>query len=130
MHSSPFIRILVVQGSLLIINALSAYSVIGIKARNMMFVGLAVGLALWVCGYICSKNRAAIWGGLGISMAGLVIFTQRTSANFLSLIGIVQHEMNLDAYNKCIMVVLYMMMSVSCLAGSMMLYTYLPEKKS
>lgn len=94
-----------------------------------MLIGIATGLALWICGYLSNRNRMAVWAGLGVSMAGLVVFTQRTIANFLSLIGIVQHEMNFDAYNKSIMIVLYIMMSVTCLAGLMMSYTYLPEKK-
>lgn len=95
-----------------------------------MLAGVLTGLAMWVSGYLSARNRMAIWAGVGLSMTGLVIFVQRTIANFLSLIGIVQHEMNFDAYNKSIMVVLYIMMSATCLAGLMMLYTYLPEKKS
>lgn len=130
MHNNSFIRIMVVQGTLLIINGLTSYMVVGIKARNMMILGILTGLALWACGYLSNRNRMAVWAGLGVSMAGLVVFTQRTIANFLSLIGIVQHEMNFDVYNKSIMVVLYIMMSVTSLAGLMMSYTYLPEKKA
>lgn len=130
MHQSPFVRILVVQGTLLIINGLVSFGIIGPKALNMMLAGVLTGLAMWVSGYLSARNRMAIWAGVGLSMTGLVIFVQRTIANFLSLIGIVQHEMNFDAYNKSIMVVLYIMMSATCLAGLMMLYTYLPEKKS
>lgn len=130
MHKTPFIRTLVVEGTLLIINALSAYAVIGNKAMNMMLAGLTLGIALWICAWVCSKNHQAIWVGLGLSMAGLIIFTQRTIANFLSLIGIIQHEMNFDAYNKSILVVLFMIMSVTCLGGLMILYTYLPERKA
>jgi len=129
MHQSPFVRMLVVQGTLLIINGLVSIGVVGFKALNMMLAGVLLGLAMWVSGYMSSKNRMAIWAGVGLSMSGLVIFVQRTIANFLSLIGIVQHEMNFDAYNKSIMVVLYTMMSATCLVGLMMLYTYLPEKK-
>ena len=130
MHKNPFVRILVVEGTLLIINGLSSYAIVGVKAKNMMFIGIITGLALWLCAYLSNRNKMAVWAGLGVSMAGLVVFTQRTIANFLSLIGIVQHEMNFDAYNKSIMVVLYVMMSVTCLAGLMMSYTYLPEKKA
>ncbi len=104
--------------------------IIGVKAKNMMLIGVLAGLALWICGYLSNRNRMAVWAGLGVSMAGLVVFTQRTIANFLSLIGIVQHEMNFDAYNKTIMIVLYIMMSVTCLSGLMMSYTYLPERKA
>ena len=130
MHKNPFVRILVVEGTLLIINGLSSYAVVGVKAKNMMLIGILTGLALWISAYLSNRNKVAVWAGLGVSMAGLVVFTQRTIANFLSLIGIVQHEMNFDAYNKSIMVVLYVMMSVTCLAGLMMSYTYLPEKKA
>lgn len=130
MHQSPFNRILVVQGTLLIINGLCAFAFVGSKAMNMMLAGVLVGLALWTCAYLSAKNRMAIWAGLAVSMSGLVIFSQRAIANFLSLIGIVQHEMNLDAYNKSIVVVLYLLMSATCLTGLMLLYTYLPEKKT
>lgn len=130
MHHSPFNRILVVEGTLLIINGLCSIAFIGPKALNMMLAGILLGIALWICAYISEKNRMAIWAGLAISMSGLVVFSQRAIANFLSLIGIVQHEMNLDAYNKSIIVVLYLLMSATCLTGLMLLYTYLPEKKS
>ncbi|MBL7925127.1 MAG: hypothetical protein JNL88_13075, partial [Bacteroidia bacterium] len=119
MHSLPYIRTLVVQGTLLIITGLSAYSIVGAKATNMMLAGVMLGLGLWACGWYCTKNTKAIWVGFGASFAGLVVFVQRTIANFLSLIGIIQHEMNFDAYNKSIMVVLYIMMSCSCLCGLM-----------
>ncbi len=130
MHSFPYIRTLMVQGSLLIINGLTTYFIIGDKAVKMMSAAVLLGLSVWAVAWYCRKNPKAIWAGLGLSFAGLVIFTQRTIANFLSLIGIVQHEMNLDAYNKSIMVVFYILMSCSCLCGLMLLYTYLPEKKA
>ncbi|MBK7888232.1 MAG: hypothetical protein IPJ86_13360 [Bacteroidetes bacterium] len=129
MHSFPYVRTLVVQGSLLIINGLATYAIIGGKATKMMLAAVLLGMALWVVAWFCNKNPKAIWVGLGLSFSGLLVFTQRTIANFLSLIGIVQHEMNLDAYNKSIMVVFYILMSCSCLCGLMLLYTYLPEKK-
>lgn len=130
MHSLPYIRSLVVQGTLLIINALAAYLIVGTKAFNMMAVGVLLGLALWTTAWYCTRNQKAIWGGFGLSIGGIAIFTQRTIANFLSLIGIIQHEMNFDAYNKSIMVVLYLMMSCTCLCGLMLTYTYLPERKN
>lgn len=130
MHQNPFVRILVVQGTLLIINGLTCFAIVGAKGTNMMLAGALLGIAMWISAYLSARSRMAIWAGLGLSMGGLVIFVQRTIANFLSLIGIVQHEMNFDAYNKSIMVVLYVIMSVTCLTGLMMLYTYLPEKKS
>lgn len=129
MHSFPYVRTLVVQGSLLIINGLTTFAIIGGKAGKMMASAVLLGLALWVVAWLCRNNPKTIWAGLGFSFVGLVVFTQRTIANFLSLIGIVQHEMNLDAYNKSIMIVFYILMSCSCLCGLMLLYTYLPEKK-
>jgi len=130
MHSLPHIRALVVQGTLLIINGLAAYMIVGSKAFNMMLAGVILGIALWVTAWYCTKNQKAIWVGFGLSFGGMVVFIQRTIANFLSLIGIIQHEMNFDAYNKSIMVVLYIMMSCSCLCGLMLSYTYLPERKN
>jgi len=130
MHSLPHIRALVVQGTLLIINGLAAYMIVGSKAFNMMLAGVILGIALWVTAWYCTKNQKAIWVGFGLSFAGMAVFIQRTIANFLSLIGIIQHEMNFDAYNKSIMVVLYIMMSCSCLCGLMLSYTYLPERKN
>ncbi|MFN0187109.1 MAG: hypothetical protein ACKVQV_00250 [Bacteroidia bacterium] len=130
MHSLPHIRAFVVQGTLLIINGLAAYMIVGSKAFNMMLAGILLGIALWGTAWYCNKKAKAIWIGFGLSFAGIVVFTQRTIANFLSLIGIIQHEMNFDAYNKSIMVVLYMMMSCTCICGLMLSYTYLPERKN
>jgi hypothetical protein len=129
MHSQPFIRALVVQGTLLIINGLAAYLIVGSKAFNMMLSGIVAGVLLWICAWYCNRNIRGLWAGFGISFAGLLVFSNRTIANFLSLIGIIQHEMNNDAYNKSIMVVLYILMSCTCLCGLMLQYTYLPEKK-
>lgn len=89
-----------------------------------------LGIALWATAWYCNKNPKAIWVGFGLSLGGIVVFTQRTIANFLSLISIIQHEMNFDAYNKSIMVVLYIMMSCTCICGLMLTYTYLPERKN
>ncbi|MBK7964389.1 MAG: hypothetical protein IPK10_03115 [Bacteroidetes bacterium] len=130
MHSLPHIRSLVVQGTLLIISGLGAYMIVGNKAFNMMLAGLLLGIALWGTAWYCNKNAKAIWVGFGLSFGGIIVFTQRTIANFLSLIGIIQHEMNFDAYNKSIMVVLYIMMSCTCICGLMLIYTYLPERKN
>ena len=129
MHSQPFIRALVVQGTLLIINGFASYLIVGAKAFNMMLSGIIAGILLWICAWYCTKNVKGLWAGFGVSFAGLLVFSNRTIANFLSLIGIIQHEMNNDAYNKSIMVVLYLLMSCTCLCGLMLLYTYLPEKK-
>lgn len=125
----PFHRTLMAQGSLLIISGLAAYSIIGHKAQNMLLASLVFGLASWAGVWISLRRRSGIWISLGLSLAGTVIFTQRSIANLLSLIGIVQHEMNFDAYNKCIAVVLFMIMTMICACSLMILYTYLPEKE-
>lgn len=129
MYLIPFHRTLMAQGSLLIISGLAAYSIIGPKAQNMLLASLLFGLASWAGVWVSLKHRSGIWLCLGLSLTGVVIFTQRSIANLLSLIGIIQHEMNFDAYNKCIAVVLFMIMTMICACSLLILYTYLPEKE-
>lgn len=126
----PFHRTLLAQGSLLIISGLSAYIIIGPKAINMLLASVVFGLASWSGAWLSLKSRNGIWISLGTCLAGTIIFANRCIANLLSLIGIIQHEMNADAYNKCIAVVLFLIMTVICVCSLLILYTYLPEKEN
>lgn len=130
MHGNRFVRTLSVEGALLILISLTAYATIGSKSSNMMMAGIALGIAMWICAWYASSNNMMVWAGVGLSLTGAVIFTQRAVANFLYVIGIVQHETKYDAYNKTIMVVLLLMNAFVCLTSLIILYTYLPEKKA
>lgn len=130
MHGNRFVRTLSAQGALLILISLTAYLTIGSKSSNMMMAGIALGISQWICAWYSSINPKVVWAGVGLSLTGAVVFTQRAVANFLYVIGIVQHETNYDAYNKTIMVVLLLMNAFVCLSSLIILYTYLPEKKS
>lgn len=88
-----------------------------------MLAGVLTGLASWVLSWLTGKGRGSVWAGVGLALATSALFGQRAVANLLALIGIVQHEMNLDAYNKCITVVLLMIMCMASVSTLMILFS-------
>ncbi len=129
MMNTPQSRVMSILGTILILCGFIAYLEIGIKARNLMFGGLITGFAAWLISWLNGQGKISVWPGLGLAFICCLIFGQRTLANLLSLIGIIQHEMPLDAYNKCIAIIILIFMSMASLGALMLLfYTMKPKE--
>ncbi len=129
MMQNPQSRSLSIFGTLMIICGFLAYISIGIKARNILFSGLGFGAIAWLLSWLNGIGKINVWSGIALSFASSFIFGQRTIANLLALIGIIQHSMPLDAYNKCIAIVILLFMCITSLGTLMLLFYSIPEKE-
>lgn len=120
-----------VFGTILILCGLIALIIVGNKARNLMIAGLGCGLAAWLFSWLNSNRRVSPWAGFGLCLSCVALFGWRSMTTLLVLIGIVQHEMPLDAYNKCITLVLLLIMCCASVSTLIVMYTFLsdPQKK-
>jgi hypothetical protein len=116
-------RTLSIFGTILILSGIIAFIEIGVKGRNLMLAGILTGVIAWTLSWYMSQKKISIWLGLGLSFSCCMIYGQRAIANLLALIGIIQHEMPLDAYNKCITIVILLFMSMASLGSLMMLFS-------
>ncbi|CAN5385759.1 hypothetical protein BH11BAC2_BH11BAC2_23650 [soil metagenome] len=116
-------RALSILGTVLILCGVIAIIIIGAKAKNMAIAAIGVGAVAWILSWLSGQGRGSIWLALSLSLASSCLFGQRAIANMLSLIGIVQHEMNMDAYNKCITVVLMLIMCMASVCSLMILFS-------
>lgn len=122
-------RILSVFGSLIIIcGIISIYST-GIKGLNLLLGTLVVGIAAWIVSFALSKNKMNEWVGVGVILAGILIFGQRSIAHLLALIGIVQHELSLNAYDKCITTILLIIMTSASVSALITYFAFLKSNK-
>ena len=129
MMQTPQSRSLSIFGTLMIMCGLIAYATIGVKARNIMFSGLGAGIIAWVLSWMNSAGKINVWSGLALTFLCSVVFGQRVIANLLALIGIIQHDMPLDAYNKCISLVILIFMSITSVTAMMLMFYSMEEKE-
>lgn len=129
MMQTPQSRSLSIFGTLMIICGLIAYASIGIKARNIMISGVVVGIIAWILSWLNGAGKINVWSGLALAFVCCVVFGQRAIANLLALIGIIQHDMPLDAYNKCIALVILIFMSITSLTTLILLFYSMEEKE-
>ncbi len=123
-------RILQVLGSIYIICGLVSIYYIGPKAKIILIASLLFGVAGWVIAYLQEKEKVTPWTGLGFTFSAVVVFGQRCLANIMALIGIVQNSLNLNAYHKCISIVLLAIMCVASIASLIHYYSVLEIKKN
>jgi hypothetical protein len=117
-------RTLSVLGSVLIICSLLAIFTIGYKAKNLLIVGILSGLISWGLAVMLSRNSIPQWTSMAFTLIACVVFGQRALANLLAVIGIVQHATNFDAYNKCITIILLLIMTMASVTSLIMVYTF------
>jgi hypothetical protein len=122
-------RILQVLGSIYIICGLVSIYYIGPKAKNILIASLIFGAAGWIIAYLQEKQKVTAWVGLGFSFAAIIVFGQRCLANIMALIGIIQNELKLNAYHKCITIVLLAIMCVASISSLIQYYSILDSKK-
>ena len=132
MMKKPQTRALSLLGSLLIICALIAILVIGLKAKTLLIFTLLTGGTAWVIAWYNSQGKISDWVGVGFSLACSVLFAQRAVANLLVLVGIIQHNVTMfDAYNKSIMFILLLLMSIVSLSSLIVIYSnIIPESET
>jgi carbon starvation protein CstA len=123
-------RILQVLGSIYIICGLVSIYYIGPKAKNILIASLVFGAAGWIIAYLQEKQKVTPWFGLGLSFCAIIVFGQRCLANIMALIGIIQNRLNLNAYHKCITIVLLAIMCVASIAALIQYYSILDSKKN
>ncbi len=126
---TPQSRSLSIFGTLMIICGLIAYATIGIKARNIMFSGVVVGIIAWILSWLNGTGKINVWSGLALAFLSSAVFGQRAIANLLALIGIIQHDMPLDAYNKCIALVILIFMSITSVTTLILLFYSIEERE-
>lgn len=117
-------RTLSVLGSILMICSLLAIFEIGWKVKNLFIVGVLAGIIAWGLALFISRQKIPVWSSMAFSLASSIIFGSRLLANLRGLVGIVQHAPNYDAYNKCTLIVLLMIMTFSSIVSLMMSYTF------
>jgi len=122
-------RTLSIFGTLIIISGLIAYTTIGIKSKNQLIAGLLVGILSWIFSWLNSTGKINVWSGIALTFSSCILFGQRTIANLLALIGIIQHNMPLDSYNKCISFILFIFMTVTSVIALMLLFYSITEKE-
>lgn len=122
-------RILSVYGSLIIICGLICIYTTGIKGVNLLMGSLLVGITSWIVSYTLAKNKMNEWVGIGVTLAGIIIFGQRSIAHLLLLIGIVQHNVKLNAYDKCITTVLLIIMTSASVSALITYFAFIKTKK-
>jgi hypothetical protein len=132
MMTKPQTRALSLLGTLLIICALIAIAVIGSKAKALLFYSAILGAAAWIIAYLNSTNKISDWAGVGFSLACAVLYGQRALANLLVLIGIIQNNVKLfDAYNKSIMFIMLLLMSIISVSSLMVIFSnIIPESET
>ena len=74
-------------------------------------------------------GKITIWSGLAFTFAASVVFGQRSLANLMALIGIIQNRLTLNAYHKSIYVVLLSIICVSSICSMIVYYANIEEKK-
>lgn len=123
-------RILQVLGSIYILCGLVSIYYIGPKAKNILIASLVFGAAGWIIAYLQEKQKVTPWFGLGLSFLAIIVFGQRCLANIMALIGIIQNQLNLNAYHKCITIVLLAIMCVASITSLIHYYSIIESKKN
>lgn len=117
-------RTLSVLGSLLIICGLLAILTIGYKSRNLLLVGCFSGVMAWILAWLIGQEKIPSWAGLAFTLCATIIFTQRALANFWALVGIIQHQPNYDAKNKCTLIILLLVMAFVSLNALILAFVF------
>jgi uncharacterized membrane protein (UPF0136 family) len=122
-------RILQVLGSIYIICGLVSFYYIGPKAKVILIASLIFGVAGWLIAYLQEKEKVSPYTGLGFTFVAIIVYGQRCLANLMALIGIIQNRLNLNAYHKCISIVLLAIMCVASITSLIQYYSILDSKK-
>jgi len=121
-------RVISIFGTIYLLISLAAYLLMGPKGIRIAMAGSSIGIVSWVFSWYNSLGKVSVWPAFLLTLGSAIIFGQRAIANFLAIIGIVQHNLSYDAFNKCIAIVLLMMMSFTGIAALMLLYTTTPPR--
>jgi LytS/YehU family sensor histidine kinase len=122
-------RLLHILGSIMIICGFLAYYYAGTKALSLFISSIGGGAIAWIIAYLQKINKIAGWYGLGFIFASSIIFGQRSLANLMVLIGIIQNHITANAYHKGIHVVLLSIICVSSICSMILYYVNLDESK-
>jgi hypothetical protein len=121
-------RVVSVFGTMYLILSIIAVLMIGDKGVRLALAAGGVGIAAWLVSFYMITGKLPNWIGFLLMFASGIIFGQRAIANFLAIIGIIQHDMSFDAYNKCISIVLLMCMTFTSISSLILLYTVSPPE--
>ena len=122
-------RLLQILGSIMIICGFLAYYYAGSKAIMLLIASIGGGAIAWTISYLQKMGKITIWSGLAFTFAASVVFGQRSLANLMALIGIIQNRLTLNAYHKSIYVVLLSIICVSSICSMIVYYANIEEKK-
>jgi hypothetical protein len=111
-----------------LILSIIAVLMIGNKGVRLAMAAGGVGIAAWIASFYMITGKVPKWTGFLLMFSSGIIFGQRAIANFLAIIGIIQHDMSYDAYNKCISIVLLMCMTFTSISSLILLYTVSPPE--
>lgn len=122
-------RIIQILGSIYIICGLVSIYCIGPKSKNILLASLLFGVGGWVLAYLQEKGKISPWAGLGFTFVATIVFGQRCLANLMALIGFIQNQLNLNAYHKCISILILGIMCAASVSSLILYYSLLEEKK-
>ncbi len=117
-------RTLSVFGSVLIICSLLAILTIGYKSKNLLIVGSLAGIAAWVLAALTTRNKLQSWMPMAFAFLSCIVFAQRSLANLRAVIGIVQHDTAFDAYHKCTLIILLLLMTMASVSSLIILFVF------
>ena len=80
MSNNYLVPLLSFYGTFLILCGVVSVASIGLKAKTALASGGLSGAISWVLAYLASKGiSAASWGGIGLALALLIVFSWRSS---------------------------------------------------
>ncbi len=121
-------RVVSIFGTMYLILSIIAVLMIGNKGVRLAMAAGGVGIAAWIASFYMITGKVPKWTGFLLMFSSGIIFGQRAIANFLAIIGIIQHDMSYDAYNKCISIVLLMCMTFTSISSLILFYTVSPPE--
>ncbi|HOS47900.1 MAG TPA: hypothetical protein PLG57_04645 [Bacteroidia bacterium] len=123
-------KILQVLGSVYIMCGLISYYFVGPKSKILLIVSICFGVTSWAIAQMQESGKISDWTGLGFTFFAMIVFSQRCLANIMALIGIIQNRLNINAYHKCIFIVLLSVMCAATISSLIQYYSLLESKKN